>query len=152
MFWTFLLFIFVIALVGKLSVVNIVEVIAIVAASNLLKKQLLYNQAQHFNATLKINFALFSYFIALVKEMIMSSYKVCWIILFKPKVVPLVDSRSTKTFKGNCAAMALYGTSITLTPSTITVDINDRYVIVHSLTPNGMIGAKFLERNIIKTQ
>lgn len=83
--------------------------------------------------------------------MAISTYTVCKIILFSPSrnISPVVDTQSTKSIKGS-SYLALYGNSITLTPSTITVDINKQNVIVHSLSPDGMQGVGVLKNRITK--
>ena len=154
MFEILLLLIFVIAIMGTLNIATTLVAAGITAASYFLIKLILRGQEQIFTARLKINVSLFLYLILLIKEMITSTYKVCRMILFKkfqPNIYLLSD-KSTRSLKSKSSALALYGASITLTPSTITVDINDQWVTVHSLTTDGMSGVKFLERQITKTQ
>lgn len=154
MFEVFLLFIFVATLIGAVNTAKVLLALAITVASHLIINKILREQKQIFTARLKINFSLFWYFILLIREMITSTYKTCRMILFKKfrANIPLLSSKSTKSLKSRSAALALHGTSITLTPSTITVDMDDKCVIVHSLVRDGMSGVKFLERQIAKTQ
>ena len=49
-------------------------------------------------------------------------------------------------------AKVLFGNSITLTPGTITIDINEDSVMLHAITDECVKGAEDLDSQIIKSQ
>ena len=73
-----------------------------------------------------------AYIFWLFKEIIISNFKVCWLII-KPrhKVTPIIGE--TKSELSTDFTTTIYANSITLTPGTITIDINDNMLTVHSL-------------------
>lgn len=73
-----------------------------------------------------------AYIFWLFKEIIISNFKVCWLIL-KPqyKITPIIGE--TKSELSTDFTTTIYANSITLTPGTITIDINDNVLTVHSL-------------------
>ena len=76
--------------------------------------------------------ALISYFFWLIKEIIISNLKVCICILTpgnttKPETINIKSSQKSEL------AHTIYANSITLTPGTVTIDIKDNILVVHTL-------------------
>tara|TARA_B100001109_G_scaffold214548_1_gene183288 strand:+ start:432 stop:791 length:360 start_codon:yes stop_codon:yes gene_type:complete len=73
-----------------------------------------------------------AYIFWLFKEIIISNFKVCWLILNPQyKITPIIGE--TKSELSTDFTTTIYANSITLTPGTITIDINDNVLTVHSL-------------------
>lgn len=145
-----IILIFTLSLFGKVSFVTAIGSVLIAIIIKLICTRALDLGT---DSKLRINFSFIAYLCFLAKEMVISTYTVCKIILLSSSrnISPVVDSGSTKSIKGS-SYLALYGNSITLTPSTITVDIDEQNVIVHSLLPDGMQGATILKNRITKAK
>ena len=77
--------------------------------------------------------ALFTYWVWLLKEIIVSNIYVCRLILnpalpISPTVIALRSSQSTDL------ARVIFANSITLTPGTVTIDVDGDITEVHALT------------------
>ncbi|MCC8417648.1 MAG: Na+/H+ antiporter subunit E [Rickettsia endosymbiont of Bryobia graminum] len=94
-----------------------------------------YLFASKFNLVPKniyINYRSISYFIWLIKEMLMSSLVVIKIIWSKDlNLKPVFEH--IEHHQENDANITLYANSITLTPGTVTVDISNNTFLVHAL-------------------
>lgn len=90
----------------------------------------IYSSQHH---RLKINLRLPLYIPWLLKEIVKSNMHVARCILspqvsIQPQTLKAIPSQKTH------AALAIHANSITLTPGTISVDINDREILVHAIT------------------
>lgn len=79
------------------------------------------------------------YLVWLLVEIAKSNLHVAWVILnpdmpIEPRLLRLYASQRTEL------AQVLYANSITLTPGTITVDLRDGTLLVHSLTRDTALG------------
>lgn len=82
---------------------------------------------------LRLNLRLPLYIPWLLKEIVKSNIHVARCILnpalpIKPQIITAKSSQKTS------AALAVHANSITLTPGTISVDINDHEILVHAIT------------------
>lgn len=94
----------------------------------------------HESVPLHLGWGIFTYWFWLIKEIVISSLQVTRIIL-SPRL-PISPSmvKLTALPRGEVARVVL-GNSITLTPGTVTTDIDDEGVItVHALTREGAAG------------
>lgn len=110
-------------------ILSFISVISIFAAScyyNIIPKKY-YNP-----------FRLLTYIFWLIREIIVSSLNVAAII-WNPhsKIKPIIAELETD-FAPSSAEIALYANSITLTPGTYAVDIENSKLIVHSLTTTNL--------------
>lgn len=85
---------------------------------------------------LRVNFRLFAFWIWLLKEIVKSSLEVARVVLARDlrlstKVVE-IDASQLSTVD-----QAVLGNSITLTPGTLTLDVDDGRILVHALTEEG---------------
>ena len=69
----------------------------------------------------------------LLKEIIKSNIHVARCILH-PRLPIQPQTLTTKPSQKTSAALAIHANSITLTPGTISVDINDDEILVHAIT------------------
>ena len=101
---------------------------------------------------LTINHKFFIYLIQLLKEIFFSTMSVCKAIFFRKKsdLHPVTAKIITK--QKTDEAKVLLGNSITLTPGTITIDIQKNTVMVHAITAKCIQGVKDLDLKIIESQ
>jgi len=72
------------------------------------------------------------YILWLLKEIILSNLRVCFIII-KPELKISPSISKIKTDLSNDAFITIFANSITLTPGTITIDAENKELTVHSL-------------------
>lgn len=112
-------------LILGLGVISIVLVIAVVH---------LMNVVDHESQPIHLTRRFFPYWGWLIKEMVLANIDVTKRILKgKQAIYPVIGtlSISQKTDLGR----VIYANSITLTPGTVTIDLNDHSVTVHALSP-----------------
>jgi multicomponent Na+:H+ antiporter subunit E len=87
-----------------------------------------------------IGWGIFSYWGWLVKEIVVSSIQVTKIVL-SPKMAISPQLVKVKSLNNDQVGRVIFGNSITMTPGTITLDIDDDGVVtVHALTRDGADG------------
>lgn len=80
----------------------------------------------------KFNYKIILYFPWLIKEIIQSSIQIIKIIWsYKMQISPTFEWVESKQLAD--LGLVLYGNSITLTPGTVTLDIQDNLLLVHAL-------------------
>jgi multicomponent Na+:H+ antiporter subunit E len=85
-----------------------------------------------------LSLAMFAYWLWLLKELIVSNIDVTKRIwLGKSSIDPQIKTLSLK--QKSALAQVIYANSITLTPGTITMELNEDSLIVHSLCKEGML-------------
>jgi|GEM_PF-5247096 len=84
-----------------------------------------------FALVVKIYNSVFFYFPWLVREMLISSLRVARLVFTPKKIAPEIVRKKTKI--GSDLGRVIYANSITLTPGTITIDLDKDCLIVHSL-------------------
>lgn len=72
----------------------------------------------------------------LLKEMTVASLQVAWLVVHPRLPIDPVVVRYTPPLRSDLALTTL-GNSITLTPGTMTLDVEDTTLVVHALTPAG---------------
>jgi len=84
------------------------------------------------------NYNLFGYLLWLTQEIFKSSFTVITIILSKDcKINPTFEWVEAK-LPADSLPIALYANSITLTPGTVTVNIEGNRLLVHALLPSSI--------------
>ncbi len=81
------------------------------------------------------------YYLWLIKEIVLSNIDVVKRIWFAPKSIDPVVGTLQLTQKGDMGRV-IYANSITLTPGTVTLDLQDDEVTVHALTQAGLDALK----------
>ena len=82
------------------------------------------------------NLRILGYWLWLLREVVKSSIEVAQVVLSRElRVNPLVIELNVDAFDQN--DQALIGNSITLTPGTLTIDIDDGRLLAHALTSDG---------------
>ena len=77
--------------------------------------------------------ALFAYWAWLLKEIVVANLAVSRLIL-KPRMLISPTVITLPTSQTSDLGRAILANSITLTPGTVTIDVNDRHVKVHAIT------------------
>lgn len=86
---------------------------------------------------IKINFNIFLYFAWLLKEIILSSCNIIRIIWTREVVIS--DMQTIKTDLGNDLLTSLYANSITLTPGTVSLYVEESgLILVHALEASSL--------------
>ena len=118
-------------LIASLGVVSVISVAWITLRMDLLE----FAQPDAFRQTLRS----FPYGVWLIREIIKANIDVCLRILNPalPIQPQLVNIKATQ--QGDLAR-ASYANSITLTPGTISIDVDGDYIEVHALSVNGVEG------------
>jgi len=147
----FALIFFVIVMEESHHLSAILVAVAITLISTLLTHMLCKDE-RHDEIGLKINRKFFIYLMHLAKEIFFSTVSVCKAICFRKKsnICPVTAKIITK--QKTDEAKVLFGNSITLTPGTITVDIDDNTVMLHAIEADCIDGAKNLDKEIVKSQ
>ena len=99
-----------------------------------------FETLDHESIPLHLGFGILAYWVWLVKEIVVSSWQVTKIILSKD--MPISPTMTTVQSKSRGEVReVLFGNSITLTPGTLTTDIDeDGLLTVHALTREGADG------------
>lgn len=99
-----------------------------------------FETLDHESVPLHLGFGILAYWVWLVKEIVVSSWQVTKIILSKD--MPISPTMTTVQSKSRGEVReVLFGNSITLTPGTLTTDIDeDGLLTVHALTREGADG------------
>lgn len=82
-----------------------------------------------------LSFRLLTYYVYLAKEIVIANYDVVKRVIrpstINPKIIHLPANQQTSLGK------VIYANSITLTPGTVTLELNDDEVVVHALSDSG---------------
>lgn len=99
-----------------------------------------FDTVDHESVPMHLGIGIFAYWAWLLKEIVISSLQVTKIILTKK--MPISPTMVTVQAKGRGEVReVLFGNSITLTPGTLTTDIDENgLVTVHALTAEGAQG------------
>jgi multicomponent Na+:H+ antiporter subunit E len=147
----FSLILFTFMLMESYSIASLIKCICIVLASARLA-HLLYRKEKHDAIGLKISSSLFIYLSVLAKEVFLSTVSVCKAIFFTKKSDLQPVLTEIKTNQKTDEAKVLLGNSITLTPGTVTIDIQENKIIVHAISAECLPGCKGLDLKIMKSQ
>jgi multicomponent Na+:H+ antiporter subunit E len=98
------------------------------------------HESQPFYLTPRI----FSYHLWLIKEIIQSNIDVLKHI-WRPQLSISPSIQTIKISQRSDMGKVIYANSITLTPGTIAVDLNDDEILVHALDANSLVGLEFGE-------
>ena len=92
------------------------------------------------------------YFLWLFKEMVASSFAIAKTVTAK-EVETQPQLLRVEGIPGDSVAQTLYANSITLTPGTATLDVDDEHLLVHALTDEAAEGLRSgeMRRRVLQT-
>lgn len=134
------LFAFWLTLSGKLEIKYLIFGMLSAALVTFITQDLLEPEQSRRNAVsgvtarLKVAWRLCSYFVWLVREIVMANLQVAYIVL-NPKLPIDPGLLRFRTRLQSSVGQILLANSITLTPGTITVDLTEGTYLVHALVP-----------------
>jgi len=138
--WTGLtLFLFWLFLTFTLDLISFVVGIIVVVGVLWFNRDLMIDSSEADFYSLKGAYKLIRFFIILIKEIIIANIQVAKIVL-DPKM-PIQPSFFEYPMKlKKSMNQVIYANAITLTPGTLTVDMNEDVFIIHALTDDARLG------------
>jgi len=128
-----LLLVFWVILAGKIEIVSILLGLIVIIAVILYNQELIISKEENPFHTLFEYMAFLKFMGVLLVEIVKANIDVAKIVL-DPKLPISPGFVSIKNPLNNSINQVIYGNSITLTPGTLTVDLNEREIVVHALT------------------
>jgi multicomponent Na+:H+ antiporter subunit E len=127
------IFLFVLACIGKLSVAGIIKALLFGSLSYFISYSMLKGLKFKNRINLRLNIRLIKYLVWLIKEIVLSTKEMIKIVLNREvKISPRINV--SKVRRGEVASNVMYVNSITLTPGTVTVELEANKIRVYAIT------------------